>query len=99
MMTSGDTAFMFFHILSIKIFYDNFKHAMEHNGLFQSFLLFSLIIALCIASKLFGVLLLISFFLFHLCNLRNMSTVQITSVHPKEIFIQIIIILTHNRVY
>jgi len=86
MMTSGDTAFMFFHILSIKIFYDNFKHAMEHNGLFQSFLLFSLIIALCIASKLFGVLLLISFFLFHLCNLRNMSTVQITSVHPKEIF-------------
>lgn len=93
MMTSGDTAFMFFHILSIKIFYDNFKHAVENNGLFQNFLLLSLIIALCIASKLFGVLLLISFFLFHLCNLRNMSTIQIASVHPKEILFKSLLFL------
>jgi hypothetical protein len=87
MLTSGDAAFMFFHILSIKIFYDNFVYAAEHDGLFPRFLLFSLVIACCIASKLFGVLLLVSFFLFQFIYRKKMSPLKIATAPPRAILI------------
>jgi len=85
MMTTGEGVFMLFHLLSIKIFYENFQKAAEGDGIFKQFLLLSLVLALCIAGKLFGVLLLISFFVFALCNSKTVRQFSITTAHPGMI--------------
>jgi len=81
-MTTGESVYMLFHILSILIFYNSFSSAMENGGIFKDYLLLSLMLGLCIASKLFGLLLLLSFILFHWIYMKNIKELSITSFSP-----------------
>lgn len=83
-MTTGESVFMLFHILAVWLFYTNFQNSLV-GGDFRQFSFLCLITACSIAAKLFGVLLLIAFFIFHLFNLSGTRTLRITTLAPKYI--------------
>ncbi len=82
-MTTGESVYMLFQLLSIWGFYSSFKFALANRGTFPRFSLLSILIAACIASKLFGLLLLIAFSGFHLVNLPRMRILWIKCVDPR----------------
>lgn len=63
-LTSGDNLYLFLFAVCTFLFAKSFLNLKE-KGVFTNYLLLSLFVGLCIASKLFGVLLLIAFFIFH----------------------------------
>ncbi len=82
-MTTGESVYMLFQLLSIWAFYSSFKSALADKGNFSGFSLLSILLAACIASKLFGLFILIAFGAFHLIHLPKMRTLWIKSVDPK----------------
>lgn len=83
-MTTGESVYMLFHLLAIWVFYVNFQNSLS-GGHFNQFSLLCLTIACAIASKLFGLLLLIAFFCFHFFNLSQTRTLLIPMPLPKHI--------------
>ena len=97
-MTTSDNLYLLFHIATLGIFLKSYQQFCQ-DQVFPDYLLLAFLLALCISSKLFGVLLLVALFIFHLVNKGRNSFIWIPSVPAKKllsigaIFLSFIILL------
>ncbi|MCK4541761.1 MAG: hypothetical protein KAU17_05945, partial [Spirochaetales bacterium] len=83
-ITTSDNIYLLFHILSIYSFIKSYR-SYKDSKIFTNYLVLALLIASCIASKLFGVLLLVALLLFHYIARDRRNLIGIQSVHPNTL--------------
>ena len=83
-ITTSDNLYLLFHILTIYSFINSYR-AYKDSKIFTGYLVLALLIASCIASKLFGVLLLVALLLFHYVAVDRRNLIGIRSVHPNTL--------------
>lgn len=79
-MTTSNSLFLFFFIVSLYIYYKNLK-AKNKSNVFQNYILFAVSLGLLIASRLTGVLFLVIFCIFHVFR-RKTWNVRLKSRKP-----------------
>lgn len=82
-MTTGESVYMLFQVGAIWVFFDNFQGSLSNGADFRRFGLLCFLLALCIASKLFGLTLIAAFFVFHLIHRKHAGNISITTLAPK----------------
>ena len=81
--SQGDSLYLFFHAASLYYFYRNYLE-LKQTGIFRNYLFLALLLGACMASKFFGLLLLFSFFLFHLLDRASPFRMTVVAIDPKQ---------------
>ena len=83
-ITTSDNLYLLFHIMCIYYFLRENRDQQE-GGTRTRYLLLILLMALCISSKLFGILLLLSLFVFDLINKGFGRSISLQSIQPVRL--------------
>jgi len=83
-LTAGDQLYLLLHVICIYYFRRSYKGEGEEGGL-RNYLMLTLFLGLCTASKLWGVFLIVSFFIFYCVNQNPFKRVRIGSVSPVKV--------------
>jgi hypothetical protein len=83
-ISTSDNLYLLFHLMSLYCFLKSYAE-QQRNGVFPRCVLLATLFGLCIASKLFGVLLLAAVLIFHFLNRAPGHVFSISSVHPNRL--------------
>ncbi|HDZ79304.1 MAG TPA: hypothetical protein ENH39_08390 [Gammaproteobacteria bacterium] len=85
-MTTSDSLFMLFHIAVLYSFYRSWI-TESSSGIFPNTIGLALLLGLCFASKLFGLFIAISIFIFHILYHRNQRTTRVYVPSPIQLLV------------
>ncbi|MFC1591872.1 hypothetical protein ACFL43_05065 [Thermodesulfobacteriota bacterium] len=85
-LTTSDSLYLFFHAAVIYYCIRSYG-VLNRTGAFPDYLLLAVLLALCVASKLFGVLLLAALFVFHYCNQERYRDIRLFCRSPKRLLV------------